>query len=50
MLKKEIIVKKIEDQLDFDFNINIGYIDSLEDFQNIILSPYNQGKRVFYYK
>ena len=48
MLKKEIIVKKIEDQLDFDFNINIGYIDSLEDFQNIILSPYNQGKRVFY--
>lgn len=48
MLKKEIIVKKIEDQLDFDFNINIGYIDSFEDFQNIILSPYNQGKRVFY--
>lgn len=48
MLKKDTLVKKIEEQLDFDFNINIGYIDTLGDFQNIILDPYNRGRRVFY--
>ena len=43
-----IINEKLENELDFDFHLDKNRIQTIEEFEEKILAPYNQGKRVFF--
>lgn len=40
--------RKIEDELDFDFRADMQRIDTLDDFDKLIMQPYQQGKQRYY--
>lgn len=40
--------RKIENELDFDFRADMVKIDSIEEFDNFLLKPYQDGKQIFY--
>lgn len=48
MLKKDKIVKRIEKELDFDFNVDIRNIETMSDFNKELLFPFQNGKKIFY--
>ncbi len=48
MLKKEKIVRKIERELDFDFNVDIQKIETMSDFNKELMIPFQNGKKIFY--
>lgn len=48
MLKRKEFAKIIENELDFTFSAEIQKIDSVEEFEENILSPYNKDKKIFY--
>lgn len=40
--------KKIENELDFDFRADMVKIETLEEFDNLLLKPYQNGKKIYY--
>ena len=40
--------KKLEYELDFDYNTTISQIDTIDDFYEHIISPYEKGEQIFY--
>jgi hypothetical protein len=48
MNKHKLITKKIKDELDFDFHVDIEKIQTVEQFESKLLMPYKNGKRVYY--
>ena len=43
-----IINERLENELDFDFHLDKHRINSVEEFEEYIINPYNSGKRIFY--
>lgn len=41
-------LSNFEDTYDYDFSVNEVYIDTMDDFNKILLEPFKQGKRLFY--
>jgi hypothetical protein len=37
-----------EDEYDYDFSVNEVHIDTMDDFNSLLLEPFKQGKRLFY--
>lgn len=48
MIKRKEIAKRIENELDFTFSAEIQKIDTVAEFEANILSPYNEGRKIFY--
>ena len=44
----KLINEKLGNELDFDFRLDKNRIQTVEEFEEKILKPYNQGKRVFF--
>lgn len=42
------VASKIENELDFDFRAECNRIDSMDEFMENIIAPYNDGKRIFF--
>lgn len=40
--------RKIESELDFDFRADMVKIETIDDFDSLILKPYQDGKQIFY--
>lgn len=40
--------RRIENELDFDFRADMVKIDTLDDFNNLLLKPYQEKKQIFY--
>ena len=47
MIKNPLLVK-LENELDFDFRLETNHISTLDEFEQIILKPHEEGKRIFY--
>ena len=43
-----IINKRLENELDFDFHLDKNRINTIEEFENAILLPCEQGKRIYF--
>ena len=43
-----IINERLENELDFDFRLDKNRINTIEEFENSILLPYQQGKRIYF--
>lgn len=48
MLKRKEFAKITENEFDFTFSAEIQKIDSIEEFEANIISPYNEGRKIFY--
>lgn len=48
MNKRKLFTKKIEDELDFDFHADIEKIETVEDFEAKLLTPFEKGERIYY--
>lgn len=42
------LAERLEDELDFDYNVDIERIDTIYDFQEKLLDPFKDGKHRFY--
>lgn len=42
------LVDKLENQFDFDFRLNENYISTVEEFEDKLMQPFLDGKRLFY--
>ena len=42
------INKRLENELDFDFRLDKQRINTVEEFEEKILAPYNDGKRIYF--
>lgn len=40
--------RKIESELDFDFRADMVKIETIDDFDSLLLKPYQDGKQIFY--
>lgn len=40
--------RKIENELDFDFRADMEKIETVEDFDTLLLKPYQNGKQIYY--
>lgn len=47
-LHKEHLLNLLEDEFDFDYRADSVYIDSVEQFDELLLKPYQNGSRIFY--
>ena len=41
-------ISRLDNEFDFDFRLDMTKINTLDEFQESILAPYENGKRVFY--
>lgn len=48
LINDTIDLSNFEDEYDYDFSVNEVFIDTIEDFNTILLEPFKQGKRLFY--
>ena len=48
MLINRIINEKIENELDFDFHLDKTRINTTREFEEKILTPYNEGKKIYF--
>ena len=39
---------KIENDLDFDYSADVEYIETITQFENLLLAPFKSGKQIFY--
>ena len=42
------IAEKIEYELDFDYNTSVNHIETVEDFIEHIINPFENGERIYY--
>ena len=48
MLINRIINERLENELDFDFHLDKNKINSIEEFESKILTPLEQGKKLYF--
>ena len=48
MIFNRLINEKLENELDFDFHLDKNRINTIEEFEEKILAPYNRGERIFF--
>ncbi len=47
-MKKMNLHLALENELDFDFRADLSYIETIDEFNEKIMTPYNDGKKIFY--
>lgn len=45
---KDFLINLFEDELDFDYRADSMRIDSLDEFDELLLKPYQNGSKIFY--
>lgn len=47
-MHKDFLLNMFEDELDFDYRADSVYIETLEQFDDLLLKPYADGAKIFY--
>jgi hypothetical protein len=48
MIKKRDLVKKLEDELDFDFDVDLELVNTMQEFEEKLLLPFKNNGNIYY--